>query len=267
MELDERLNQLYIDELTRSLRPPAHRLVNRRQTLALIRDAEERGTQILDTPDDRTWIWSDLHLGHTVAIMAFDRPFRNTEKMDWTPMEAWRNNVSADETIVCVGDVSGEGYMHVGHEQMWNSAPGRKWLVLGNHDVDLVNRIATLATERTAVALVAPGDPPLVLTHVPLLEVPFGCVNVHGHVHEKASPPPNRHINVSVEQLDYRPVKMSEIRRLLVCPKNDFTLVDLLKDGIDGSVPRERLRVCIVVSQVVLDGGHQFLDAAEDTAA
>ena len=139
--------------------------------------------------------------------------------------------------------------------------------MLGNHDVDLVNRIATLATERTAVALVAPGDPPLVLTHVPLLEVPFGCVNVHGHVHEKASPPPNRHINVSVEQLDYRPVKMSEIRRLLVCPKNDFTLVDLLKDGIDGSVPRERLRVCIVVSQVVLDGGHQFLDAAEDTAA
>ena len=46
--------------------------------------------------------------------MAFDRPFRATEKMNWTLMEAWRNNVSADEIIVCVGDVSAEGYMDVG---------------------------------------------------------------------------------------------------------------------------------------------------------
>ena len=39
--------------------------------------------------------------------------------------------------------------MHVGHAQMWNSAPGRKWLVLGNHDVDLVNRSRSLETERS----------------------------------------------------------------------------------------------------------------------
>ena len=218
MELDERLNQLYIDELTRSLRPPAHRLVNRRQTLALIRDAEERGTQILDTPDDRTWIWSDLHLGHTVAIMAFDRPFRNTEKMDWTPMEAWRNNVSADETIVCVGDVSGEGYMHVGHEQMWNSAPGRACAREPRRRPREPHRDARDRADRCRAVI--GDDPPLALTHVPLLEVPFGCVNVHGHVHEKASPPPEPSHQRSVEQLDYRPVKMSEIRRLLVCPKS-----------------------------------------------
>ena len=53
----------------------------------------------------------------------------------------------------------------------------------------------------------------------------------------------------------------------MVCPKNDFTLADLLEDGIDGSAPRERLRVCIVVGQVVLDGRHQFLHAAKDAAA
>ena len=44
---------------------------------------------------------------------------------------------------------------------------------------------------------------------MPLLQVPHGCVNVHGHVHQKESPTKNRHINVSVEQLDYRPVKLS----------------------------------------------------------
>ena len=59
---------------------------------------------------------------------------------------------------------------------------------------------------RTAVTLAAPGEPPLLLTH--------GCVNVHGHVHQKESPSRNRHINVSVEQLNYRPAKLSDIRRL-----------------------------------------------------
>ena len=71
-----------------------------------------------------------------------------------------------------------------------------------------------LEVDRTAVTLFAPGEPPLLLTHVPLLQVPPGCVNVHGHVHQKESPSRNRHISVSVEQLDYRPVKLNDIRRL-----------------------------------------------------
>ena len=53
----------------------------------------------------------------------------------------------------------------------------------------------------------APGEPPL-------LQVPAGCVNVHGHVHQKESPSRNRHINVSVEQLNYRPGRLRDIRRL-----------------------------------------------------
>ena len=68
--------------------------------------------------------------------------------------------------------------------------------------------------DRTVVTLAAPGDPPLLLTHVPLLQVPVGCVNVHGHVHQKESPTRNRHINVSVEQLNYRPAGLCDIRRL-----------------------------------------------------
>ena len=49
---------------------------------------------------------------------------------------------------------------------------------------------------------------------VPLLQVPHGWVNVHGHVHQRESPSRNRHINVSIEQLNYRPARLSDIRRL-----------------------------------------------------
>lgn len=218
MELAARLARLYAAELARSLEPPMNPHVNRRQTAAIKHHADKEGAGVLRTADEKMWIWSDLHLGHSVAIMALDRPFRNTAQMDAALFDAWRENVAGDDTIVCLGDVSAEGDMHLGHEQVWNAAPGRKRLVLGNHDVDLANRIGALEIDSAAVALVAPGDPDLLLTHVPLVQIPHGCVNVHGHVHghvhDKSSPTRNRHINASVEQLDYRPVRMTDGRGL-----------------------------------------------------
>ena len=44
--------------------------------------------------------------------------------------------------------------------------------------------------------------------------MPDGAVNVHGHLHGEESPTRDQHLNVSVEQLNYRPVRLSEIRRL-----------------------------------------------------
>ena len=41
-----------------------------------------------------------------------------------------------------------------------------------------------------------------------------GWVNIHGHVYQQDSPSSNRHINVSVEQLNCRPVRLSDVRRL-----------------------------------------------------
>ena len=190
---------------------------------------------MLGTADEKTWIWSDLHLGHSVEIAAFDRPFRNTAQMDAALLDAWRETVAEDDTIVCLGDVSAEGYMHIGREQLWNAAPGRKRLVFGNHDVDLANRVGSLEMESAAAALVAPGDPHLLLTNVPLVQVPHGCVNVHGHVHEKPSPTRNRHVNASVEQLDYRPVRMTDVRRLAR---------RLLERGdVAGETTAQRLRI------------------------
>ena len=62
--------------------------------------------------------------------------------------------------------------------------------------------------------LAAPGNPPLLMTHIPLIEVPHGTINVHGHIHDKATPTANQHINVSVEQLGHAPVNLQDIRQL-----------------------------------------------------
>ena len=210
----ERLHALYVEELRQSLVPPVDRRVNRRQTEELIRRARTIGPAVCTKPDATTWIWSDLHLGHEHSRTVFGRPFRTAAAADTAMMEAWYEQVAEDETIICLGDITVDGEALAHHQEWWGKAPGAKWLVLGNHDVDAVNQIHPFEIDRTAVTLYAAGDPPLLLTHVPLLLVPHGAVNVHGHVHEQESPTPNRHINVSVEQLTYRPTKLSEIRRL-----------------------------------------------------
>ena len=56
-------------------------------------------------------------------------------------------------------------------------------------------------------------DPPMVLTHIPLLKVPAGAVNVHGHLH-RAAGPTDQHINVSVEHTDYAPVGLTYVLEL-----------------------------------------------------
>ena len=71
---------------------------------------------------------------------------------------------------------------------MVREAAGEKWRVLGSHDVDPGNHVRPVAVDRTVATLSAPGEPPLLLTHVPLLQVPPGCVNLHGHVHQKELP-------------------------------------------------------------------------------
>ena len=210
----QRLHTLYVEELLRSLGPPVHPNVNVRQTQAMIRRARDARPGLCEERDETTWIWSDLHLGDLGSIMAFDRPFRTPHEMDRAMMDAWYELVDVDDTIICLGDATVDGSVLAHHQEWWREAPGEKWLVLGNHDVDPVNQVRPLDVHRTAVTVAAPGDPPLLLTHVPLLQVPAGCVNVHGHVHRNESPSRNRHVNVSVEQLDYRPVRLGDVRRL-----------------------------------------------------
>ena len=108
----------------------------------------------------------------------------------WTGIES----VGENESIICLGDVSVDGDGLAYHEEWWRQAPGSKWLVLGNHDVDPVN--PEFNADRRAVTVYADGDPPLLLTHIPLQDVPARAVNVHGHLHRQESPTQDRHLSV-----------------------------------------------------------------------
>jgi hypothetical protein len=74
--------------------------------------------------------------------------------------------------------------------------------VQSNHDVNRLGQLDVEGFEEVHATLFADGDPPLLMTHIPLRHVPDGCVNVHGHAHN-ALLTRTRHVNVSVEQIRY----------------------------------------------------------------
>ena len=200
---------LYRDDLRDALGRSGKTLASMRRAL------NEYGAGVLDAPDEAVKVWSDLHLGHANIIEYQDRPFFNVEEMDAALWANWQLGVDPEETLVCVGDVAmGRGLSDDTWEKA-RAAPGRtKVLVVGNHDVTGQGLLRVVGFHRVKAVLYSAGDPPLIWTHAPLPNVPAGHVNVHGHQHAALKPADSPHINVSVEQLEYRPVALTRIRRL-----------------------------------------------------
>ena len=147
--------------------------------------------------------------------------------MDDVLFSRWKLAVDRDDTIVLVGDVSFWPLRGAWLERI-RRAPGRKVLVFGNHDVAAGGNVGEGFDEVYSTLYVA-GNPPLLVTHSPLREVPAACVSVHGHLHVKRLP--GRYVNVGVEQVDYRPQPLTAIRRLaarLALPVPQISLAGLV---------------------------------------
>ena len=132
--------------------------------------------------------------------------------MDDELFGAWRRVVDPGDTVIVLGDVTVGGLSGRRLKRL-RGAPGHKVLVLGNHEFDGTVAPHVDGFDEVYSALYIAGHPEVLLTHLPLRDVPDGCVNVHGHVH-KWVPGPTRHINVVVEQVRYRPRSLARVRRL-----------------------------------------------------
>ncbi len=56
------------------------------------------------------------------------------------------------------------------------------------------------------------SGPTLIFSHRPILPLPAGILNLHGHIHNNPQPEVGqRHVNMSIEVRDYRPWRLGEI--------------------------------------------------------
>lgn len=167
------------------------------------------------------WVISDTHFGHRNIIKYCDRPYPGPTEMDWDIVEKWNSMVKPQDKIYHLGDVymgCSNGYA----DNILSHLNGHKRLILGNHD-DGRDKLLQRYFEKISVWRMFP-EFGLLLTHVPVHEsalfrgatgnekTPKKLLNVHGHIHNNPSPTSD-HRNVSVEQINYTPINIEELRK------------------------------------------------------
>ena len=127
--------------------------------------------------DEGVWVWSDLHLGHGNIIRYTDRPFVDVAAMNAALYGNWEETLGETDTLIFVGDLAMRDAVSEPTWQRIRSGRGaRKQLVFGNHDLTGGGDLRVDGFDDICSVLCLDGDPPLVCTHLPLKEVPAGCV-------------------------------------------------------------------------------------------
>jgi calcineurin-like phosphoesterase family protein len=163
----------------------------------------------------RTFVTADTHFGHKGACtfaaangVGKMRPWDTIEEMDEALVQRWNETVKPEDRVYVLGDVV------INRRSLPTIARlnGRKTLVKGNHDLFRIEEYLAYFDDVRAVV----GLKEMVLTHVPIHPCSIGrwVNNVHGHLHDRSVGDP-RYLCVSVEQTDYRPITLEEVRERL----------------------------------------------------
>lgn len=181
---------------------------------------------------------SDTHYGHEKCCTTFKRkdgsplrPFANADEMDEEMVRRWNEVVKNGDKVYHLGDV----VINLKKLSIMDRLNGSKRLVRGNHDIADTKQYMKYFKEIYGVRVL--DD--MVLTHVPLHPASVTerwNVNIHGHLHANiverpvevgdrgstlfSDPiiemqPDPLYVNVSVEQIDYRPIELGELKELI----------------------------------------------------
>ena len=174
---------------------------------------------------DNIWFTADTHFGHENIIRFCNRPFRNEEEMNAELIRRWRETVPEDGIVFHLGD-----FAH-GNARLWNdilsALPGRKYLILGNHDMKALRQgymgRFELVTQQMSIRV---GGQAIILNHNPFLCYGGSYRDVwqlFGHVH--SGPWSNtgldhprlqylfpRQYDVGVDNNEFRPVSFYELK-------------------------------------------------------
>lgn len=152
------------------------------------------------------YVISDPHFGHEKALEMCRPQFTSVKQMNEFIMFAWNSIVGQYDHVICCGDFAFNNHHHIIGE-----LNGRITLVLGNHDnAKAVKIYSQYEHVKVVGSLYLPGKG--IATHIPIHESQFDRwnYNLHGHTHEVALSD-QRYVCCSVEQIDFRPVRLSSL--------------------------------------------------------
>ena len=145
----------------------------------------------------KTWITSDLHFSHK-SIITFcpkTRPFKDIDHMNSEMIRQWNKMVSPDDLVYILGDIA----FCNGNKaaEILNSLLGRKILIKGNHDYDLMKKQSFIDCFESIhdILDVTYSGIEIVMCHYPLFDhknARRGSLHLHGHRHGNPTNIPGR---------------------------------------------------------------------------
>lgn len=159
---------------------------------------------------------ADRHFGHEATCQGLSswgtRPFSSAQLMDRILISKYRQIIKDEDTVYDIGDLTLAGVQHKSYvERIVSQLPGRKIFVMGNHDKHNPFTYIELGYESVHTSLEVEE---FVLAHDPATSImDVNRIWLCGHVHTLFLKRKNV-INVGVDQWNFFPVSIDEIRRL-----------------------------------------------------
>lgn len=161
--------------------------------------------EVLD--GNRVWLISDMHFSHG-KLLGWSRPeFHNVREMNNRMVSNWNYHVGTYDRVFCLGDFWDNRYL--------GRLNGKITLAKGNHDKKQWNR----------QFIVKYKDMKFLLLHDPDSQITNwfdGDWIIHGHTHINTPfiDIARRRVNVCVERINYTPISMEEIYKIVQESKN-----------------------------------------------
>lgn len=163
------------------------------------------------------YVISDCHWFH--SRLAFDfglrTQFKSIDEMNETIFDNWCETISENDVIFHLGDwVIGHPNKYETAQILFDSLPGIKKFILGNHDTHL-NEFTNINAYEEPVYLEYKGKS-ILLCHEPIydFEQDYECC---GHIHNNSENDKlnDNMFNCSVEMINFTPILIDEVLRLL----------------------------------------------------
>lgn len=153
-----------------------------------------------------TWVTTDTHFNHQTMVVECGRPADFGERI----RREWKKVIAPQDTLVHLGDVI--FYKYPDLKGIMDAVPGRKILVMGNHDVKSRGWYMRNGFDFACDAFINDG---ILFSHKPVEVLPNGLLfNLHGHWHtlpthdRPAWWSPKTHCLMCLEHDDYRPINL-----------------------------------------------------------
>lgn len=132
------------------------------------------------------WLVSDTHFGHKELVKYVRKDYKTPDEMNEQIIKDWNEVIGPNDVVIHLGDFA----LDISQSEMKDIVSrlnGKKVMIAGNHEKKNIesnrhfyNKVGFDETESEREFL-AVGK--LMLSHEPVLIIPDGSFNIHGHYH------------------------------------------------------------------------------------